>query len=476
MATDLDHRLSTILDHLKKGHEGVRVLQDLAVVYDMKEALSMPVDKLNQIIVHFIGDMYLGLEGKTSSFKMLPSYVYKGDANVSGTFLALDLGGTNFRVMSLTLDCGKVVQEDQVKYEIPSALMRSDKSGEELFDFIAKCVKEYQEKQVASKAEGLGFTFSFPVLQHGIDSGILITWTKGFSTKGVEGRDVVMLLREAFAREGVKIPVSALVNDTVGTLVAGYFADHHAEVGVILGTGSNACYWEDVPQIRKLPSPSGWLGGDQKMCINIEWGNFDSINQNVLPYTEMDNEIDRQSPNPGRQRFEKLISGMYLGEIARLLILKLVRHGILPTVPTQVPPFSLPSVAISEVLRDESADLAQVRAVFYKLYKYELTTGQATTIRDMFCCITLRSARLAASGIAAILLKTGNVKNAKICVDGSVFEKTPYYKQQMEQCLDEIFESHGITSHGVQLVPTSNGSGVGAAMISALAKRAPTSS
>jgi len=33
----------------------------------------------------------------------------------------------------------------------------------------------------------LGFTFSFPVKQTSIDSGILINWTKGFAVSGTVG-------------------------------------------------------------------------------------------------------------------------------------------------------------------------------------------------------------------------------------------------------------------------------------------------
>ena len=47
----------------------------------------------------------------------------------------------------------------------------------------------------------LGFCFSFPLEQTARDSGTLITWVKGFDNAGVEGRDVVELLREAFNRK-----------------------------------------------------------------------------------------------------------------------------------------------------------------------------------------------------------------------------------------------------------------------------------
>jgi hexokinase len=48
----------------------------------------------------------------------------------------------------------------------------------------------------------LGFTFSFPCKQEGLTHATLVTWTKGFKASGVEGRDVVGLLKEACQRRG----------------------------------------------------------------------------------------------------------------------------------------------------------------------------------------------------------------------------------------------------------------------------------
>jgi hexokinase len=59
------------------------------------------------------------------------------------------------------------------------------------------------------------------------------------------------------------------------------------------------------------------------MMINTEWGAFDNARE-VLPTTPFDNKVDRESINPGFQAYEKFISGMYLGEITRNLLLALV--------------------------------------------------------------------------------------------------------------------------------------------------------
>lgn len=58
----------------------------------------------------------------------------------------------------------------------------------------------------------------------------------------------------------------------------------------------------------------------------MEWGAFDD-NRQVLPLTMYDVQLDEESLNPGKQTFEKMISGMYLGEITRLVLLELAQNG-----------------------------------------------------------------------------------------------------------------------------------------------------
>jgi hexokinase len=56
---------------------------------------------------------------------------------------------------------------------------------QDLFDFIASSLKELIAKEDGSitshDRSELGFTFSFPMKQMSVSSGILIKWTKGFS-------------------------------------------------------------------------------------------------------------------------------------------------------------------------------------------------------------------------------------------------------------------------------------------------------
>lgn len=92
------------------------------------------------------------------------------------------------------------------------------------------------------------------------------------------------------------------------------------KIGCIFGTGCNAAYFEDIGSIPKLAH----LKLDPKLliAINCEYGAFDNEHV-VLPRTPYDIAIDRDSPRPGQQAFEKMIAGLYLGEIFRLVLVDL---------------------------------------------------------------------------------------------------------------------------------------------------------
>ena len=92
--------------------------------------------------------------------------------------------------------------------------------------------------------------------------------------------------------------VVALVNDTTGTQLAVGYNDPDCHIGVILGTGTNACYMENLDKVGKFP---GDRSRYSQVIINTEWGAFgdDGTLENWL--TEFDKELDKHVLNPGQQ-------------------------------------------------------------------------------------------------------------------------------------------------------------------------------
>ena len=111
------------------------------------------------------------------------------------------VGGSNFRVLKITIKDGEIQQEDK-KMVIDDATKKSN--GDTLFGFIAKCLAEFvKEKNITTKLP-LGFTFSFPVHQTSLIAGTLITWTKDFDAPDVVDQDVVQLLHSSLMKRGVR--------------------------------------------------------------------------------------------------------------------------------------------------------------------------------------------------------------------------------------------------------------------------------
>ena len=184
------------------------------------DQLKLSTQDLNTCLVNMLSQMKQGLQKHSQTLKMIPSFVVNlPKGTETGQYLALDLGGTNFRVCLVNLNGDGQVEMDFEKYQVSEQQKTS--SGTELFDFFAQCVKDFVQKHnLDGKEIPLGFTFSFPVNQTKINEGRLIKWTKGFTASGVEDNDVVELLKMAFERKRVNVVIKAVVNDTVGTVMS----------------------------------------------------------------------------------------------------------------------------------------------------------------------------------------------------------------------------------------------------------------
>ncbi|KAM6222148.1 hexokinase-3 [Rhynchocyon petersi] len=410
--------------------------------------------------------MAKGLRGDASSLRMLPTYVRSTpDGSERGDFLALDLGGTNFRVLLVRVASGGVKITNQV-YAIPEGVTRG--SGQQLFDHIVDCIVDFQQRQgLGGQSLPLGFTFSFPCRQVGLDQGILLNWTKGFKASDCEGQDVVALLREAIGRrQAMELNVVAIVNDTVGTMMSCGYEDHNCEVGLIVGTGTNACYMEELQNVASVPGESG------RMCINMEWGAFGDDGVLDVPSTRFDASVDEASINPGRQRFEKLISGMYLGEIVRHILLHLNSLGVLfrgqQTQRLQTRDI-FKTKFLSEIESDSLA-LRQVRAILEDL-GLPLTSDDALVVREVCQVVSRRAAQLCGAGVAAVVEKIRENRGLQeltvtVGVDGTLYKMHPHFSSLVAATVKELAPCCKVT-----FLQSEDGSGKGAALVTAVACR-----
>ncbi|CAO2833868.1 unnamed protein product [Amaranthus hypochondriacus] len=446
------------------------------ILTKLQKECATPLPVLRHVADSMGNDMRAGLAvDGGSDLKMILSYVDTlPTGNEKGLFYALDLGGTNFRVLRVQLG-GKdqrVIAVEAEQVSIPQELMFG--TSEELFDFIASGLAKFAEKEsgvfqlTQGRTRELGFTFSFPVKQTSIDSGILMKWTKGFAVSGTAGRDVVACLNEAMQRQGLQMQVSALVNDAVGTLAGAKYWDNDVMVAVILGTGTNACYVERTDAIPKLPGKKLSHSGT---IINTEWGAFST----GIPLTEFDRELDAKSINPGEQIFEKTISGMYLGEIVRRVLLKMAEAGSLfgSSIPEKLQtPFSLRTPHISAMQQDTSSTLDAVGSILCNEAGVETSTATREIVIEVCDTIAKRGGRLAGAGIVGILRKMeednkGLIfgKRTVVAMDGGLYENYPQYRNYLQGAVTELLGLE--LSEKIVIEHSKDGSGIGAALLAA---------
>ncbi|KAL8439371.1 hypothetical protein Efla_001841 [Eimeria flavescens] len=448
-------------------------------------SLKLSTEKLVEIRDAFMQELSKGLAmhkqhglqwvPEECSFRMLDSCVESiPTGQEKGVFYALDFGGTNVRTVRCELlGNGRVNAKQSCKNlaECGGAevdLMDEKTTSSQLFDVLVDCVVELVEEHKEAEAlkknpTKLGFTFSFPCSQSALNTSVLQTWTKGFATgqgtkEPVVGQDVVKLLSKSIQKKGVGVECAAVVNDTVGTLLSCAYqkkADMPAcLVGVILGTGSNCCYVE--PEAKQF----GYTG----KIINVECGNFNKH----LPSTPVDVIVDEKSPNKGNQLFEKMISGCYLGEIVRLLTLRIFGDAAPPKAKQDNSldsrEVAILAAAATPGAKADSASDAECKATIKRVWEWTVDGEALKIMQNVAFVVFDRSAALAAVSIAALAERTRGLQSGQgitVAVDGSLYVKNAWYGTRIRHYLKALL---GDKAAKIFLNAADDGSGKGAAV------------
>ncbi|XP_020256298.1 hexokinase-1-like [Asparagus officinalis] len=432
----------------------------------------MPVSKMWDVADAMVAEMRAGLfsnESGVSSLRMLVSPIDSfPTGNEEGTFYGVEMGRTKVCVFRAQL-AGKelgVAKKELMEVPVPINLMVG--TSEELYHYLAaqlvKFIASSGSTSVLGKPKEVGVAFSFPVI-HSATEGIHVEWNKGFSIKESAGRDALTMLNEAMVKHGVDMHIASLVNNTVGTLVGGRYCSHETVAAIILGNGTNAAYLEPLESVPK------WHGSRPphgQLVINMEWGDFLSSH---LPVTEFDSQLDNESPRPGEQIFEKLISGMYLGDIVRRVLLKLAEETALfgDSVPLKLRiPFALRTPDVASMHQDTSSNL---RVVAEKLDKalgiHDTTRTMRKLVVEVCDAVTKRAARLAGAGIVGILKKLGRDgtdKKAVVVVEGGLYEHYRLFRTYLHSSIKEMLQ--GKFSDNVVIEHWPDVCGVGSALLS----------
>ena len=334
---------------------------------------------------------------------------------------------------------------------------------------------EYDQSQT-NKIFPVGFTFSFPIKQPSLNKGILLQWTKGFNISGVVNKDIVELMNNAFTRYTIPARIEAICNDTVGTLISCSYQHRNTKIGIIIGTGTNAAYVEPEKDDE---------------VINIEWGNFDEKGEYLPRVESTDILMDSYTVNKGLYLAEKMLSGMYTGEICRLLMLQMFPDKIAPgsILLDRFGEFSGYQVTILLRLYYKNKGPEGIEKILEILHgdKYRLKgfdENDVMVMVEIFKLIMNRSADLAACLLLGVLEKCGfyreSVNGFELCdkykhdyitvgIDGGVFLNMPQYPQRIRKTMVRMVGERIVNK--VNIDHAEDGSGRGAALCVAATQR-----
>ncbi|KAL3492320.1 hypothetical protein BJX62DRAFT_236353 [Aspergillus germanicus] len=320
------------------------------------------------------------------------------------------MGGTNLRICSVELTSergGYSITQD--KYILPARLKRG--TGDELWEMVADKLLDFLRKHNLfppnEEEEGEGEEEEEGKLPLAFTSRTPLHKTIS------EGEDVVAQLDAVLQRRHIPVRIVALVNDTVGTLIASAYKNSEIRVGSIFGTGCNAAYMERCRRIPKISSSSGdqAQSSDSLVAISCEYGAFDN-NRRVLPRTKFDVDIDATSARPGQQTYEKMVAAMYLGELLRLILLHLhesVRLFPDADVSRLRVGGTMDAVSLSKMEADgsEAVRMDEARRILYDAYGFDARDPELRVCCILAEVVCARAARLYACGIAALCRKQG---------------------------------------------------------------------
>lgn len=273
-----------------------------------RNIFKLEKEQLKEIALSLQQKVEEGLAKDNAEIQCLPTFITPKSNNINGKALVLDLGGTNYRVatVNFTNDKATIHPENGWKKDL-SVMKTPGFTREELFKELADPIGEIKRDVEMP----IGYCFSYAAESLPDGDAKLLHWTKGVHIKEMLGQPVGKPLLEYLnERNEPKFTSIKVLNDTVASLFAGLTdSNYDAYIGLIVGTGTNMATFIPADKITKLPAS---IQADGLIPVNLESGNFHP------PFlTTVDEMVDACSDSRGMQRFEKAVSGMYLGEILK---------------------------------------------------------------------------------------------------------------------------------------------------------------
>ncbi|KAL2266147.1 hypothetical protein VTJ83DRAFT_5499 [Remersonia thermophila] len=349
---------------------------------------------------------------------MLPSYISRLPAGrESGRFLALDVGGSTLRVALVeligsgpTAPESRVIRMDSFKIDHHVRNLR----GEAFFDWMAERIRQALSEDDAREHDPehpllVGLAWSFPIEQTSSRGGKLGAMGKGFlANEGLVGEDLGGIIQTACRKQGVHVELAAIVNDSSAALLSEAYGDPSTRFSLILGTGVNMAAHLPVAAIAAPKfgtRPDSWYEQASHVIVDTELGMF---GHGILPLARWDKLLKDAHPRPELQPLEYLVSGYYLGEVCRLVLLEAIPGtgvfgGVVP--PSLMTPYALDTETLGIIEGDTTPTLTAALATFtarHPFPSYTPTVADMRFLRTLASLIARRSASLIAASVAAL--------------------------------------------------------------------------
>lgn len=321
---------------------------------------------------------------------------------------------------------------------------------------------------------------------------------KFMAAEGLLGQDLGDLIQNSCSKRGLTVQLHAIVNDSSATLLSKAYLDPTTRFGLILGTGVNAAVHLPVHLFSRSKfgiRPDEWHDSAKHVIVNTELSMFGA---GILPSTKWDAALREVHPMPGFQPLEHFVSGGYLGEIVRRVLIEGIETyglfgGVVPpslegeySLDTETlsyielcVPALLPSFQANVVHRDRSPSLMHAHEIFVSRHPTSSPPSYADlhALRSIASHVTYRASGVVAAGVHALWQLRNEAENIPahesshtwVAYNGSVIENYPEFKTRCQTHLDTLVEQSGGTRGTVELTYAEESSLLGAAIAGAVA-------
>ncbi|KAK2808590.1 hypothetical protein FQN50_004622 [Emmonsiellopsis sp. PD_5] len=466
------------------GKRRRRTLDDLA--QEVKELFTGHLNSSNLLSMSKNIRTQINAAATSSPISMLPSFNHTlPTGKEKGTYVALDVGGSTFRVALVELSGDghlKIVRMKTCPIDETIKLLE----GKAFFEWMAERIEEMlhdgQEKYGHdSEPAVMGMSWSFPIDQTSVRSGRVLSMGKGFlCSNGTTGQDLAELIMEACRERNLNVEIHAILNDSSATLLSRAYTDTLTRASLILGTGTNAAIHFPVHAIGidKFGSrPAEWFAQANNVIVNTELSMFGG--KGALPTTPWDDLLNRTHLKPDYQPLEYMCTGRYLGEIVRLIMVDAVKtaglfSGLLPD--SLRTPYSFDTAIPAFIQEDTSPSLSASSAYLQKHHNFvnPPSPSDLQFLKQICGYVTTRAAAYIATAIHALWClrnsnedipptpdssmkgdqdldslqtlenaaakrqSTSSTLNVSIACEGAVISKYPGFREQCQQYLNEL--------------------------------------